>query len=295
MTSAPANKVWTTRELLDWMSGAFKTAAIDSPRRSAEELLAHVIGCERMRLYMDIDRPASPAERDELRGLLRRALAHEPLQYLIGQWAFFGMPIKCDARALIPRPETETLVEHVLQHGRREDATPLRRIADICTGTGCIALALAKHLREAEVVATDVSADALALAQENAEILGLSERIDFREGDLLAPLGEERFDLITANPPYISDREWEDVEPNVKDHEPTLALRGGGDGLDLVRRLIDRAWERLEAGGWLVMETASSHAHEARDLCDLSGRYEATGVLDDLAGLPRVVVARRKA
>lgn len=284
---------WTTRRLLAWMADAFKSKGLDSPKLCAELLLAHVLECERLRLYMDADRPASADERDTLRGLVGRALKHEPIQYLVGEWPFFGMPITCDNRALIPRPSTETIVEHVLQHARRPGAAPVRRIADVCTGSGCIAVALARHLKQVEIVATDVSAAALALAEVNVHRHGLTDRVSLREGHLLEPLGGDLFDLIVSNPPYIPDHEWDAVEPNVKDHEPHLALRGGPDGLDLVRGLIDGAGERLVPGGWLLIELATCHASEAAVLARAAG-YDNVVILDDIEGHPRVLVGQRR-
>lgn len=295
--SASSTEAWTTRRLLDWIREAFEKAGLDSARLSAEILLAHVLGCDRLRLYMDPDRPASAEERETLRGLVRRALAQEPIQYLVGTWSFFGMEIACDGRALIPRPSTETLIEHVLQHAKRGahggGEPPLRRIADVGTGTGCIALALARHVPVAEVIATDISADALALARENAARHGLGKRIEFREGDLLEPLAGEVFDLIASNPPYIPDDEWHAVAANVKDYEPELALRGGADGNALVGRLIAGAPPLLSAGGWMLIEVAASRAEEAASLVATDGRYDGVEVLEDCDGLPRVVVARR--
>jgi release factor glutamine methyltransferase len=274
------------------MIEAFSKADIDSPRLSAEILLAHVIDCDRLRLYMDNDRPASPDERERLRDIVRRALTHEPIQYLVGEWSFFGCRILCDKRALIPRPATETAVEHVLQHIARSDHGPVRRIADVCTGTGCIAIALAKNLPELKVVATDISADAIALAASNVELHGLSTRIALHEGDLLEPLAGERFDVIITNPPYIPDHEWGDVLPNVKNHEPHLALRGGTEGLDLIQRIITAAPDHLEPGGWLIIESAASTTDDVAGLCRDRG-FNSICVLDDHEGMPRVVCARR--
>lgn len=290
-----AEAAWTTRRLLDWMNTAFRGAGLDSPRLSAEILVSAVLGCDRLRLYMDPDRPASPDERDRLRDLTRRALAHEPIQYLVGRWSFFGLQIACDARALIPRPSTETIPEHALQHARRPDAAPFRRIADIGTGTGCLAIALARHLPNAAVIATDLSVDALSLAAENIEAHGLTGRVELRHGHLLGPLRDDGpFDLIVSNPPYIPDHEWPDVPPNVKDHEPHLALRGGHDGLDLIRGLIKDAPPLLAAGAWIMIEAAASNAHDAAALMIADGRYDAHDVLDDVDGLPRVAIARRR-
>lgn len=291
MPAAPIN--WTTKELLNWMSGTFKDRAIDSPRLCAELLLSHVLGCDRMRLYMDADRPATPEERETLRGLVGRALKHEPVQYLVGEAWFFGLPMHVDRRVLIPRPATETIVEHALQHLRRaERAHEAIRIADVCTGSGCVAIALAKQLPKAELVATDISDDALEVARLNAERHGVADRIDLRAGNLLEPLHRERFGLIVANPPYIPDREWDDVAPNVRDHEPTLALRGGSDGLDLVRPLLAGAPAHAEAGAWVLVEAADSNALAALELVRTTDAYASAEVLDDFEGLPRVVAAR---
>ncbi len=291
MPAAPIN--WTTKELLNWMSGTFKDRAIDSPRLCAELLLSHVLGCDRMRLYMDADRPTTPEERETLRGLVGRTLKHEPVQYLVGEAWFFGLPMHVDRRVLIPRPATETIVEHALQHLRRaERAHEAIRIADVCTGSGCVAIALAKQLPKAELVATDISDDALEVARLNAERHGVADRIDFRAGNLLEPLQRERFGLIVANPPYIPDREWDDVAPNVRDHEPTLALRGGSDGLDLVRPLLAGAPAHAEPGAWVLVEAADSNALAALELVRTTDAYASAEVLDDFEGLPRVVAAR---
>lgn len=309
MPQAPAN--WTTRSLLAWMGGAFEQKRLDSPRRLAEELLAHVIGCERLALYTDADRPASPLERSQLRDLVKRALAHEPVQYLVGHESFYGVKIRVDRRVLIPRPSTLTLVDAVLAHAKRDPRTgPVRDseagagqlIADVCTGSGCVAIALAKNLPGARFVATDVSADALEVARDNAERAGVGDRVDFAQGDLLAaldahPIARNAGSLaaIVSNPPYIPDHEWDAVEANVKDHEPTLALRGGPDGLDLVRPLIEHGPERLAPRGLLAVEVAASHAREALALGEAHPLLERCEIRKDHEGLDRVLVARRKA
>lgn len=296
----PVEQPWTTRRLLEWMSGAFRDRGVDSPRLSAEILVAHVLSCDRLRLYMDPERPASAEERDTLRSLVKRALSHEPIQYLTGEAWFFGLPMKSDRRALIPRPCTETIVEHVLQHARRAKTDPsagrVRTVADVCTGSGCIAVALAKHLKDARVTACDISAEALALAAENAARHGVTDRVEFREGDLLSPLAGDggAYDVIVSNPPYIPDDEWGSVAPNVKQHEPHGALRGGPDGLTFVRRLVVEAPAFLRAQGWLVVELAASHAPAALGLAASSPALEAASLLQDHEGLPRVLTARRR-
>jgi len=291
------------------MTKAFEDKGLDAPRRQAEMLLAHVIGCERLKLYMDPDRPASPLERDTLRALVKRALNDEPIQYLVGEEHFFGMTFKVDRRVLIPRPSTQTLVEAVLQHARKNpdsgsvrdsDAGSGILIADICTGSGCIAASLAKHLPGARVVATDISEDALAVARENIARHGLADRVDLLQGDLLDALrhhpaaGRDRsLRYLCSNPPYIPDHEWDAVEPNVKNHEPTLALRGGADGMDLIRRVIQFGPDFIEHGGLMLIEVAACHAEQARQLAESHDLLTNTRVLRDSDGLPRIVVAER--
>ncbi len=309
MTQAPPES-WTTRKLLAWMTQAFEDKGLDAPRRQAEMLLAHVLGTERLKLYMDPDRPAAPLERDTLRGLVKRALSNEPIQYLVGEEHFFGMRFKVDKRVLIPRPSTQTIVEAVLQHARKNpDAGSVRDsdagagilIADVCTGSGCIAAALARNLPGARVVATDLSEDALAVARENVLAHGLDDRVDLVQGYLLDALrahpvaGRDRsLRYLCSNPPYVPDDEWPAVEPNVRDHEPTLALRGGPDGLDLVRPLIAEGPAFLEPGGLLLIEVAAARAEDARALAEAHPDLTNTRVLKDSDGLPRVVVGEKK-
>ncbi|MDX2147881.1 MAG: peptide chain release factor N(5)-glutamine methyltransferase [Planctomycetota bacterium] len=308
-SSSSARDVWTTRRLLHWMGEAFTKANLDSPRLSAEILLAHVLDCDRLKLYVEADRPASPLEREALRELVKRALTHEPVQYLVSEAWFFGLRFHVDRRVLIPRPATETIVEHVLQHARSVAGGATSGagllIADICTGSGCIAIALLKNLKEARGVATDISRDALEVARSNAERHGVLDRLDLLQGDLLQPLhdhpayrGPGTCAYVVSNPPYIPDDEWDAVLPNVKDHEPHLALRGGVDGLDLVKRVIAESPHFLRPGGELLVEVADSRAKIAAELAG-STRDESAPmlsnvrVLADWEALPRVVVAAR--
>lgn len=281
---------WTTRQLLAWTTQYFEKKAIDSPRMSAEMLLAHVLGVPRIKLFMDADRPASELERAAFRDLVERAVRHEPVDYLVGQAPFFSMMFKVTPAVLVPRPSTETLVEHVIQHSRRTPGFRQPVVADICTGSGIIAISLAKHVPDCTVAATDLSEAALAIAKENAAALGTTERVEFRQGNLLEPVAGRRFRYLVSNPPYISDAEWKDVPPNVKDYEPTLALRGGADGLDLIRPLIAQAAHFLEKPGQLVLEIAASQKDSAIALATQAGLLNPH-VLADHEGLPRVLVA----
>ncbi len=292
MTTA-AKEAWTTRKLLDWLRGALKDKGIDDARLCAELLVAHVIGCVRLRLYMEADRPATPDELTKLRDLAKRALNHEPVQYLVGEWSFYGITLKTDKRALIPRPESQTLVDETVKAIKDIEGRTLL-VADVCTGSGCIAIAIASQASTARVHACDIDANALALAAENIERTSLGNRITTFEGDLLAALPEgEPYDAIVANPPYIPDDEWDEVAPNVKHHEPTHALRGGADGLDLVRPLIDQAAVRLRPGGLLAVEVATACADAALQLLMGDDRYADARIVRDFAGRPRVVTARR--
>ncbi len=293
---APA-EAWTTRRLLGWMTGHFEHKGIDSPRLVAEMLLSHVIGCDRMRLYMEVDRPALPLELSSLRDLVARAAASEPVQYLVGEAWFFGRPFAVSPAVLIPRPSTETLVEHVLQRCR---AVPGRAslLADVGTGSGCIAITLATRLPEAHVVATDISPEALEVAGANARRHGVADRIELLAGEGLKPLrlaaGNRGYDVICSNPPYISDAEWAQVAPLVRDHEPVQALRGGLDGLDVIRPVVAGAAALLEPGGQLVVEIAHAQREAVLRLAAEAGLGGAI-VLKDHEGLWRVLAAERPA
>lgn len=301
-----ASETWTTRRLIAWMQEAFARKELDSPRLLAEMLMAHVIGCERLKLYLDPDRPASPLERDTLRNLVGRALKHEPVQYLVGEAWFFGLPFAVDRRVLIPRPATETIVEEVLQNVRARHGPSGAKgegllIADICTGSGCIAISLLKNLPAARVVATEISPEAIEVARSNAIRHSVLDRLDLLTGDLVAPLldypttrGVASLDYLVSNPPYIPDDEWDAVAPNVKDHEPHLALRGGADGLDYVRRLLETAPRLLEEDGLILIEVADSRAEQARSMLGANSELADVRLLKDFEALPRVIVARKR-
>lgn len=306
----PPTKTWTTRDLLAWMNKAFETADLDSPRRMAEMLLAHVLGCDRLRLYMETDRPATPIERDTLRDLVKRALANEPIQYLVGEEVFFTMHFKVDPRVLIPRPSTLTIIEEVLQHARNNpDDNALREsdagtgimIADICTGSGCIACALAKSLPGARIIATDISTDALEVAGHNTAKHKLEDRVELIAGDLLEPIfahevagNNSSFNYICSNPPYIPDHEWDAIEPNVKDHEPTLALRAKDNGLEFVAKLIADAPPLLTPGGMLLIEIASCTADQCLTLANDHELLTNARIAKDADGLDRVLIVCRQ-
>ena len=229
----------TVRELLGPARDYLEQKGVPSPRLDAEYLLAHVLAVDRLALYLDHDRPLEPAEVDRLRELVRRRGRREPLAYLLGSWSFYGLDLACDSRALVPRPETEVLVERCLALLAGVEAP---RIVDVGTGTGAIALALASRLPAAAVSAIDVSPGALALAAENAAANDLAERVELLEGDLLAPVAGRELDLVASNPPYVAP--GADVDPEVADYEPAVAVYAEDGGRAILERLASDALRR---------------------------------------------------
>jgi len=270
----------------------FEKRGVDSARLNAELLLAHCLGWKRIELYTRFENELSAEQVDGFRELVRRRGSREPLQHLLGRTEFYSLEFHCDRRALIPRHETEGVVEEAL---RLLDGVKAPLVADIGTGTGCIAVSLAMAMSEAQVVATDVSLDALEVALKNVEAHGVAGRVRLLEGDLAAPLCAEgyagRIDLVACNPPYVARAEFERLQPEVRDFEPRIALNGGEDGLDFYRRLLRDVPRLLKAGGFAVFELADSASAEVRRLADECGWREVS-VRDDLAGTPRVLSAR---
>jgi release factor glutamine methyltransferase len=281
--------VSTVRELLGRSREYLERNGVPSPKLDAEYLLAHVLAVPRLELYLDHDRPLEPAEVDSLRELVRRRGQREPLAYVLGSWSFYGLELHCDARALVPRPETEVLVERCLAllGGAAEPS-----VVDVGTGTGAIALALAARLPAARVTAVDLSSGALALAAENAALNGLADRVELLQGDLLAPVAGHRFDLVASNPPYVA--EGETVDPEVARFEPALAVYAQHAGRAIHERLAEAAPRALNPGGHLVVEVAEGQAPWlAEHLAGLG--YTAIAVTCDLRGIERVVEARAPA
>jgi release factor glutamine methyltransferase len=237
----------------------FRKSGIESPRLNIEHLLAHVMGKRRMDLYLEFDRPLGEKELGPLRDLVRRRAQREPLQHLLGTVEFLGLTLKSDARALIPRPETEQLCEILVgQTASSECIWKAGRIVDVGTGSGCIALALASRLPQAQVTGLDVSDDALALARENAARTELASRVSFTKSNLLAVV-EGPLDLIVANLPYIPTAELPGLQSEVQ-REPASALDGGADGLAIIRQLLPEAAAKMRAGGVLAMELGLGQA-----------------------------------
>ncbi len=293
-----SEQAWSTRTLLAWIEGHLKERSIDEPALVARWLMARAIDTDPIHLYTDLDRPASPQERTALRDLVRRAAMHEPVQYLLGEGGFLGRQFEVGPGVLIPRTATEGLVQHVLTWHR--GLAPEKRpdplwIADIGTGTGCIAVTLALQLPTARVVAVDVSAEAVSYAARNVAKHGIGDRVEVAQGDLCEPLPSRgmdgRFHVIVSNPPYVDDARYEQIQPNIKSFEPAAALRGGADGLDIVRVLLDSAPQHLLHGGLLAVEVDDLHAAEACRIAAASGQLVDCRVLKDEFGDDRFVSA----
>lgn len=284
-SQAAPNEPWTIRRVLGWAIEDFRSRGFDSPRLDAELLLALALGTDRLRLILDAMRPLNQDELGVYRELIRRRRSGEPVAYILGEREFYGLAFRVDARVLIPRPDTEALVDVALE--RTDAAAPSRRALDLCTGSGCVAIAFAARRPDWEIVAVDLSEDAIAVAQLNAERLG--QRVRCLTGDLFGALAEaERFDLITANAPYIPSAEIPTLDVGIREFEPHLALVGGADGLDVVRRIIAEAPAYLRPSGLLAMEIGYDQAPR------VSAHFEASGFVDvrirrDYGGHERVV------
>jgi release factor glutamine methyltransferase len=257
---------------------------VDSPRLDAEHLLGKALGLSRVELYMHHDRELTDDERGEYRELVRRRGDREPLAYVLGEWDFRRLTLKSDPRALVPRPETEIVVERCLKllEGIAEP-----HVLDVGTGTGAIALSIAFEHPGARVIALDVSHGALALARENAEATGLADHVRFLEGDLHEGLGADAYDLVVSNPPYVTEDELEVVEPEVREWEPRLAIVGKTH----TRAVAEGARDALRPNGYLVLEVADERADEAAALLEELG-YEDVRLSEDLTGRDRIAEGR---
>ena len=280
-----APKSWTIGSLVKWATDDFRARGIESPRLDAELIVAHTLKIDRMRVILDAERPLEGVELAQLRDLVKRRRAYEPIAYLRGEREFYGLKFRVDKRVLVPRPDTETLVDAAL--ARSSHLSMSMRQLDLCTGSGCVAIAMARQRPTAQVFASDVSTDALAVARDNALRLG-AYNTAFFESDLYAAFAGKRFDVITANPPYIASAEIPTLMPDVRDHEPKLALDGGEDGLVLVRRIVTDATAHLEPGGLLAVEIGAGEAPATVLLLEAGGFVDVR-VHRDIARIERVV------
>jgi release factor glutamine methyltransferase len=274
---------WTTLAVLDWTTQRFTEAGIAGARLEAQLLLAHVLGCSRVQLYTGFDQPLAEPELARYRDLIKRRLGGEPVAYLLGEQEFWALPFYVDASVLVPRPDTETVIE--VARALRDPAVPCR-VLDLCTGSGAIAISLAKELPGAHVVATELSAEAAAVARRNAERNAVADRVEIRAGDLFAPVAGEHFDLIVSNPPYIATAVLATLSAEVR-REPSIALDGGADGLAFYDRICAAARAHLAPGGAIVLEHGYDQADAVRARLEAAG-FARIALTHDLGKNPRV-------
>jgi release factor glutamine methyltransferase len=279
---------WTVLKVIQWTTEHFQKKGLDNPRLESEVLLAHLLGIDRMGLYLNYDRPLKEEERTAYREMIQRRTAGEPSAYIVGYKEFWSMRFTVSPECVIPRPETEHLVEEAVRIGK-ELPPPLRAL-EIGCGCGAVAIALAKELEQAQIVATEISPNTLSLAQQNADVHGVGERIHFVVGDLFAP-GEEPFSLICSNPPYVPTAEILQLAPEVKDYEPLTALDGGKDGLSFFRRIGEGASAFLVQGGWLLLEMGKGQASQVAAILQEQG-FANIDLIADYAGVRRVIKAQ---
>jgi release factor glutamine methyltransferase len=284
------DETWTIGRLLDWTAKFLAQKGSEFPRLDTEVLLSHALGCKRIELYTRFEEPATEEARARFKELIRKRLEGCPVAYLVGRKEFFSLQFEVSPAVLIPRPDTETLVVEALRLARE---MPEPHIIDIGTGSGAIAIAVAKQHKGAKVTATDICGEALTVARRNAAGHGLAERIHFLQGDLFEPVpAEERFDLILSNPPYIAQEDMAKLPIGVRDYEPHAALNGGPGGYAVFDRLIREAPRHLRPGGYLIVEIGSPQEDTARQRIDAHGGYELASTIKDGSGHPRVLVAR---
>jgi release factor glutamine methyltransferase len=284
---------WTVGRLLTWTTDFLKGKGADSPRLDAEVLLAHARGCKRIELYTAFEEEPTEAVRTAFRELVGGRAKGTPVAYLVGQREFFSLNFDVTPDVLIPRPETETLVVRAIDLAKQHGGE--LRIADVGTGSGIIAVTMAKQVKKSQVMAIDVSPAAIEVAKRNAEKHGVADRVQFVESDLFSKVAvDKKFDLLLSNPPYVASEEMTTLQADVRDHEPHLALDGGKLGTEIIERLIPQAAERLNPGGWLLIEVGAENAGRVEELVRGNPTFELAETIKDIANLPRVVQAKRK-
>ena len=291
-------KKMTVFEILNWSAHYLKDHRVENPRLNAELLLAHTLSLSREGLYVRLQNLIRKEEKETVEGLIKRRISGEPLQYILGHQEFWSIDFQVDSRALIPRPETELLVEQALLILSENPFNRPPFVLEIGTGSGAVAIALAKEAKDIFMVASDISGDALRLAKENAASSGFLHQLKFVNGNLFDPFRllreREPFDLILSNPPYIPFPEIEGLDKEVRDYEPIIALDGGEDGLTFYRDIISQAPLYLKKGGWLLLEIGQAQGGKVSELIDKRGDFSMPQLLKDLSGLERMVKAQKK-
>jgi release factor glutamine methyltransferase len=294
---------WTIQKLLNWISEYFTDKDIESPRLNAEILLSSILALKRIELYTQFDKPVTKQQLDQLHDLVKRAGQHEPVAYLTGKTEFYSLQLKVSPDCMIPRPETELLVERAIEFLRKRTGNQF--VCELCTGCGCIAVAIAKNFPHARIIATDISDAALAVAAANVEKYLLKDRIKLLQGDLFDPIilhldayepalsKAEGFDLIVCNPPYVSRAEFEKLDKNVRDYEPKLALFAGEDGLDIYRRILEKVDQFLKPDAALMLEIGYAQGHAVKEMLEKIGVFTEIKIEKDYNKNNRIAIARK--
>ena len=287
------NEIWTIGRILKWTEQYFEQKGVESPRLDAEVLLSHLLKKQRIYLYVHFDEPLQAEELAAYREMIKKRVAHVPVAYILGEKEFMGLTFRVTSDTLVPRPDTEILVQAAVDalKGMPPEA---HRFADIGTGSGAICLSVLHFTENTEADTVDISPGARAVAEQNAAALGLTERITFHTGDLLEPIKGNTYTAILSNPPYIPQADIETLAPEVRCNEPMTALCGGTDGLDFYRRLCAEAPDMLLAGGFMAFEVGIHQAEAVANLAQEHPLIERTEIIKDYAGIDRVVVAWRK-
>lgn len=291
------NKVWTIIELIKWTTDFLQKHNIKSPRLESEVLLSHALNTNRLQLYLDFEKPIPSSELVNFRGIVKRRAKREPLAYIVGKREFWSLDFKVTRDVLIPRPDTELLVETTLktieeERGKRDNHSWIPQIVDLGTGCGNIAISLAKELKDCQIYACDQSEKALKIAKENAVNHSTENIISFFKGDLLEPLEQLKVDFIVSNPPYIKATDIPFLSPEVCNYEPHLSLDGGEDGLHYYKELFNKAPEYLIQGGYLIMEMGFGQKDAINDLLGKQLAFQKLQFAKDLAGIDRVVTTK---
>ena len=288
-----SNKMWRVADLLDWTSGYFQQHGIPNPRLDAEVLLGHLLNKSRLQLYLHFEMPVFQEHLTPFRELIKKRIERTPVSYLTNRKEFLSLDFYVDERVLIPRPETEQLVETIL--ATKTDTR--QRLLELGTGSGIIATSLAVHQSEWDIVATDISEPALEVAEKNAETHACAAQITFMSGDLFEPIKQidtpekRQFDWIVCNPPYVKNAEWDSLSPDVREYEPEIALFAGDDGLAVIRQLVAEAPQYLAPNGKLLFEIGDTQADSVRALIDAESTYCTYELIKDYAEKERLVLA----
>lgn len=301
MSSDPAasSEPWTVRRVLSWMTQHFTERGCDTPRLDAEVLLAHILNCPRIQLYVRYEHPLTDADRARLRELVKRRSAFEPVAYLVGHREFFGLDFRITPAVLIPRPDTETLVLELLDHLKEISPAetsdfPPAVVIELGIGSGAISVAAVVQRPNLTIHAVDISRAALEVARENAARHEVGDRVVLYEGDLFSPLPSDlQVEAIVSNPPYVRQADLERLDADVRDHEPRLALDGGIDGLDVARRIMSQSARFLKPGGLILVELSPDSIREAEEFLKRQGVYDKIRILKDAGGRERVLAARK--